>query len=126
MGSNFRVIVAVCVVLLLAIVSQNASSQARQGRGGNSLAGIDWNKPFPAHKVIGNMYFVGSEQLGSFLITTPQGHILINTNYEELRRETLLGDLRRRIRDVKQGRDGLLYLATDEADAVILRIEPAE
>ena len=29
------------------------------------------------------MYFVGSEQLGSFLITTPEGHILINSDYEE-------------------------------------------
>ena len=37
-----------------------------------------------------------------------------------------LKDLRRRIRDVKQGPDGLLYLLTDEADAVMLRIEPAE
>jgi glucose/arabinose dehydrogenase len=52
--------------------------------------------------------------------------ILINKNLEELRRETLLLDLRRRYRDVKQGRDGLLYLLTDEADAVMLRIEPAE
>ena len=45
---------------------------------------------------------------------------------EELRREPLLTDLRRRIRDVKQGRDGLLYLLTDEAEGVMLRIEPAE
>jgi glucose/arabinose dehydrogenase len=47
-------------------------------------------------------------------------------SYEELRREPLLTDLRQRIRDVKQGRDGLLYLLTDGADAVMLRIEPAE
>jgi metallo-beta-lactamase class B len=52
-----------------------------QGRG--AFANIDWNKPFPAHQIIGNFYFVGSEQLGSFLITTPQGHILINSDYEE-------------------------------------------
>src|SRR4029077_11450681 len=42
----------------------------------------DWNKPFPPHKVIGNIYYVGSEQLGSFLITTPEGHILINSDFE--------------------------------------------
>jgi len=41
------------------------------------------NKPFPPHKVIGNIYFVGTDNLGSFLITTPQGHILINSDYEE-------------------------------------------
>ncbi|HEY1757053.1 MAG TPA: subclass B3 metallo-beta-lactamase [Bryobacteraceae bacterium] len=59
-----------------------AQGQGKQAKGG-AFAGIDWNKPFPAHKIIGNMYFVGSEQLGSFLITTPQGHILINSDYEE-------------------------------------------
>ena len=42
----------------------------------------DWNKPFPAHKVIGNVYYVGSEQLASFLITTPDGHILVNSSFE--------------------------------------------
>ncbi len=57
--------------------------QGVQGKPGGAFANIDWNKPFPAHKIIGNMYFVGSEQLGSFLITTPQGHILINSDYEE-------------------------------------------
>lgn len=45
-------------------------------------ARTDWNKPFPPHKVIGNVYFVGTEQLGSFLITTPEGDILINSDFE--------------------------------------------
>jgi metallo-beta-lactamase class B len=43
---------------------------------------VDRNKPFPAHKVIGNVYFVGTADLGSYLITTPEGHILVNTDYE--------------------------------------------
>jgi metallo-beta-lactamase class B len=42
----------------------------------------DFNKPFPPHKVIGNVYYVGSEQLASFLITTPEGHILVNSSFE--------------------------------------------
>ena len=42
----------------------------------------DWNKPFPPHKVIANVYFVGTDALGSFLITTPEGHILINSDFE--------------------------------------------
>jgi metallo-beta-lactamase class B len=42
----------------------------------------DRNKPFPPHKVIGNVHYVGTEQLASFLITTPEGHILINSSYE--------------------------------------------
>ena len=40
------------------------------------------NKPFPPFKIMGNIYFVGTEDLGSFLITTPDGHILINSDYE--------------------------------------------
>src|SRR5437588_8491870 len=42
----------------------------------------DWYEPFPAHKVIGNVYYVGSRDLASFLITTPEGHILINSGFE--------------------------------------------
>ncbi len=38
---------------------------------------------FPAHKVMGNIYYVGSTQFSSYLITTPQGHILINSSFEE-------------------------------------------
>ncbi len=40
------------------------------------------NKAFPPHKIIGNVYYVGSQALGTFLITTPEGHILINSDYE--------------------------------------------
>jgi metallo-beta-lactamase class B len=39
-------------------------------------------KQFPPHKVIGNIYYVGTETLSAFLITTPQGHILVNSTYE--------------------------------------------
>ena len=40
------------------------------------------DKQFPPHKMIGNIYYVGTETLASFLIVTPQGHILINSMYE--------------------------------------------
>ncbi len=43
---------------------------------------IDWNAPFPPHRIAGNLYFVGTEALGSFLVATPDGHILINSNFE--------------------------------------------
>src|SRR4249920_149532 len=42
----------------------------------------DQDTPFPPHKVIGNLYYVGTRTLASFLVTTPQGHILINSDYE--------------------------------------------
>src|SRR5215469_18232182 len=40
------------------------------------------NKQFPPHKIIGNLYYVGTESLGSFLVSTPEGLILINSDYE--------------------------------------------
>jgi len=43
-------------------------------------ANPDWTTPFPPHRIAGNLYYVGSRDLASFLITTPQGHILINSN----------------------------------------------
>lgn len=43
----------------------------------------DWTRPFPAHRVIGNLYAVGTYDLGVFLITSEDGHILINTALED-------------------------------------------
>lgn len=42
----------------------------------------DWTEPFPPFRVAGNLYYVGSKDLASYLITTPQGHILINSDLE--------------------------------------------
>jgi CubicO group peptidase (beta-lactamase class C family)/glyoxylase-like metal-dependent hydrolase (beta-lactamase superfamily II) len=42
----------------------------------------EWYEPFPAHKVVGNVYYVGSKDLATYLITTPEGHILINSGFE--------------------------------------------
>ena len=40
------------------------------------------NKQFPPHKIVGNLYYVGTESLASFLIVTPEGNIVINSMYE--------------------------------------------
>lgn len=42
----------------------------------------DWTEPFPPFKVAGNLYYVGSKGLASYLVTTPQGNILINSSLE--------------------------------------------
>src|SRR5436305_2192067 len=42
----------------------------------------EWFEPFPAHKVVGNVYYVGSKDLATYLVTTPEGHILINSGFE--------------------------------------------
>ena len=41
-----------------------------------------WVQPFPSFKIVGNLYYVGSQDLAAYLITTPQGNILINSNLE--------------------------------------------
>jgi metallo-beta-lactamase class B len=46
-------------------------------------AGADYLVPFPAHRVVGNVYFVGSRGLGIYLISTSRGHILINAGLED-------------------------------------------
>jgi metallo-beta-lactamase class B len=43
----------------------------------------DWTRPFPAFKLIGNVYWVGTYDLSTYLITTDAGHILINTGFPE-------------------------------------------
>jgi metallo-beta-lactamase class B len=39
----------------------------------------EWTRPFPPFRMIGNIYWVGSYDLSTYLITSPQGHILVNT-----------------------------------------------
>src|SRR5919204_3972292 len=90
------------VVLLLAIAITAAKLPAQgQGRGGPPPQVVDKATPevmnqdpqveertqdrvgFPAHKIIGNLYYIGTVTLSSYLITTPQGNIVINSDYEE-------------------------------------------
>jgi glucose/arabinose dehydrogenase len=70
--------------------------------------------------------FVGSLRTGEIPGTGHLERILFNEKMQELRRESLLTELRQRIRDVRQGPDGLLYVLTDEKDGAVLRIEPAQ
>ena len=46
---------------------------------GAAQSNPDWTRAFPPFRIIGNIYWVGSYDLASYLIVTPQGHILINT-----------------------------------------------
>src|ERR1700730_8417016 len=45
-------------------------------------ANSDWGQPFPPHRVIGNIYYVGTKGLASYLVTTPERSILINSSLE--------------------------------------------
>jgi glucose/arabinose dehydrogenase len=68
--------------------------------------------------------FVGSLRTGGIPGTGHLERIVFNAKFEELRRESMLNELKQRIREVRQGPDGLLYLLTDEDEGALLRIEP--
>jgi glucose/arabinose dehydrogenase len=70
--------------------------------------------------------FVGGLRMGEVPGTGHVERIVLNENMEELRRESLLVDLHQRIRDVRQGPDGFIYVATEEKDGAVLRIMPAQ
>ena len=72
----------------------------------------------------GNL-FVGAMQEGQIPGTGHIQRIELNEHGQEMSRESMLRDLRQRIRDVRQGPDGLIYLLTEDPNGVLLRLEPA-
>ncbi|MGA8214845.1 MAG: MBL fold metallo-hydrolase, partial [Candidatus Sulfotelmatobacter sp.] len=68
------------------LLAQTKPAPAKPAQGNATQANTtpvgspDWSEPFPPHRMIGNVYYVGSRGLASYLITTPAGHILINSN----------------------------------------------
>ena len=64
-------IVSRVLVLVLAV----AASAFGQGNP-------DWTEPFPPFRIAGNLYYVGSKGLANYLVTTPHGNILINSDLE--------------------------------------------
>jgi aldose sugar dehydrogenase len=77
---------------------------------------------FPAWR--GNV-FVGAMREGVIPGTGHLQRIVFNERTEEMRRESMLQELRQRIREVRQGPDELIYLLTDEDEGALLCIEPA-
>jgi len=69
----FRIVL---LILFSTAVRAQTSAPAQTARA-------DFLAPFPAHHVIGNLYFVGSKGLGIYLVSTAQGHILINAGLED-------------------------------------------
>ena len=70
--------------------------------------------------------FVGSMMEGRTRATGHVQRITFAENGQPIQREPILAQLRQRIRDVRPGPDGLLYVLTDQNPGVLLRIEPAE
>ncbi len=77
---------------------------------------------FPAWK--GNA-FVGAMMMGRIRWTGHMQRLTFNEGGHPIQREPILYELRQRIRDVREGPDGLLYVLTDEDPGALLRVEPA-
>ena len=73
-----------------------------------------------------NNLFIGGMRQGEVPRSGHLERVDFNVEWEELHREGMLRDLQQRIRDVRQGPDGLLYLLTAENDGALIRIEPAK
>ena len=71
-----------------------------------------------------NNVFVGSLRQGEVPRSGHLERIDFNEKWEELHREGMLRELQNRIRDVRQGPDGFLYLLTAENDGALMRMEP--
>jgi len=69
--------------------------------------------------------FVGGLREGEVPRSGQLERIVFNEKWQDIRRESLLRELHQRIRDVRQGPDGFLYVLTAEKDGALLRIEPA-
>jgi glucose/arabinose dehydrogenase len=78
---------------------------------------------FPAWK--GNL-LTGSVVRGRVNGASGVERVVFNDKMWETRRETFLQELKQRIRDVRQGPDGLIYLLTEEVNGTVLKIEPVE
>lgn len=70
--------------------------------------------------------FVGGLREGQFSPTGQLKRLVFNDQWQVLREEALLRDLHQRVRDVRQGPDGNLYVLTEENDSALLKIEPAD
>ncbi len=71
--------VRICLSVMAALVLCGAAATQQPRR----TPGSEYLVPFPPHHVIGNIYFVGSRDLGIYLVATPRGYILINAGLEE-------------------------------------------
>jgi metallo-beta-lactamase class B len=74
-------IITLIAFMIAALLAQTRPAQANSAQPNATQPGSpDWSEPFTPHRMIGNIYYVGSRGLASYLITTPAGHILINSN----------------------------------------------
>ena len=70
--NTFAAASLLCVLAVAGVATQTAFKEP-------PVTNEAWTRPFPGFRVVGNVYYVGTYDLASYLITTDQGHILVNT-----------------------------------------------
>src|SRR5438093_5993224 len=80
---RWRTPVKKIVVALVALMSLTAAVEAQTVKDLLETLKVKWNTPTEPFKMIGNVYYVGTDGLASYLITSPQGHILVDTMMPE-------------------------------------------
>jgi glucose/arabinose dehydrogenase len=89
-----------------------------------ALAGLARRRRFGAAAWAGRRA-ASADRRGRRSATGHIERIVVNDKFDEMRREQMLTEMRQRVRDVRQGPDGFLYVLTEEDQAALLRIEPA-
>ncbi len=72
---NKRIVQNIAVIIILAQCTISATAQQVK----EPKRDTNWEKPYPPFRIAGNLFYVGTYELGCYLITTPKGNILINT-----------------------------------------------
>ena len=117
------------------LVRRAVAGQVREGRHGRDrwCTGCrrlrrpgSWSTPATSSRPWRNNAFVGAMRYGEIPNTGHLQRIVFNEKTEEIRREMLLTEFRQRVRDVRQGPDGFVYLLTDESPGALLKLEPAQ
>ncbi len=95
-------IVGVLCYLAVVGVSSFTTAVAGQGYPKNDEQRA-WNRPFEPFRIIGNIYYVGTAELASFLITSTEGHVLLDSGLEDAATELLasIATLGFNARDIK-------------------------
>lgn len=75
MHFRFLLVPALVLVVTVGLIAQTAGRQL-------PITNENWTKPFPPVRIVGNLYYVGTYDLASYLITTSEGSILVNTGVD--------------------------------------------
>lgn len=74
-GVNFTAMNRSIAAILILVSNSCLHAQVKEPKTFSE----DWSKPYPPFKIVGNLFYVGTYDLACYLITTTQGHLLINT-----------------------------------------------